>query len=51
VVVVSTPTASETAYPPSTLPVTVPNWLAPPSSPNTLSLSRLTCERLVTEVS
>jgi len=48
---VSTATASATVRPPATLPVTVPSWLAPPSSPKTLSVSRLTCARFRTEAS
>jgi hypothetical protein len=50
-VVVSTPTTRETVYPPVALPVTVPSWLAPSSSPKTLSFCRLTRARLVTDSS
>src|SRR3954454_11110391 len=46
VVVVSTPTFSATVYPLLTSPVTVGIWVAPPSSPNTLSLVRLTLARV-----
>src|SRR5690625_54589 len=50
-VVVSTPTISDTARPESRSPVTVASWEAPPSSPKTLSSSRLTSARLVTDCS
>lgn len=49
--VVSTPAAGVTAQPSETLPVPVPGWLAPLSSPNTLSPARVTWARVVTEAS
>src|SRR5436190_1919332 len=46
--ILRTGTASSTVIPPLTDPLTLPSSWTPPSSPNTLSLARLTRLRLVT---